>query len=97
MIACYVRVSTVGQNEAGQKREIQKWLEGHQITSLRWYVDKDSGDNLDRPAFHDMQNDVFNGHIEAVICWKLDRLSRSLQDGVNTLADWCNQGMVWCA
>ena len=27
--ACYVRVSTVGQNEAGQRAEIKKWLEGN--------------------------------------------------------------------
>ena len=24
-VACYVRVSTVGQNEAGQKAELEKW------------------------------------------------------------------------
>ena len=26
--ACYIRVSTVGQNAAGQRREIMRWLEG---------------------------------------------------------------------
>ena len=48
-VACYVRVSTVGQNEAGQRREIQRWLEGNGISNVRWYVDKSTGDNLDRP------------------------------------------------
>ena len=48
-VACYVRVSTVGQNEAGQKREILRWLEGNGIDSskVRWYLDKETGDDLD--------------------------------------------------
>ena len=93
-IACYLRVSTIGQNEVGQRREIQKWLEGHQITTgVRWYTDKDTGDNLDRPAFHALQKDVFAGEVQTVVIWKLDRLSRSLRDGVNTLGEWCEQGI----
>ena len=30
-VACYVRVSTVGQNEAGQRAEIEHWLTGNGI------------------------------------------------------------------
>jgi len=39
--ACYVRVSTVGQNQAGQKREIKLWLAGNGIDSdsVRWFTD----------------------------------------------------------
>ena len=50
MIGCYVRVSTIGQNEAGQRREIAKWLQGHGVEDVRWYLDKETGDHLDRPA-----------------------------------------------
>lgn len=94
-IACYVRVSTDGQNEAGQKREILKWLKGNGIDpkSVRWYVDVSTGDNLDRPAFQQLQQAVFMGEIGTVVVWKLDRLSRSLRDGINTLADWCDSGL----
>ena len=28
-----------------------------------------------------------------MVVWKLDRLSRRLRDGVNVLADWCEQGI----
>ena len=31
MIACYVRVSTIGQNEQGQRAEIERWLAGNGI------------------------------------------------------------------
>lgn len=65
-VACYVRVSTIGQNEAGQRAEIQRWLDGHGLDPqhVHWYVDKEhSGDSLDRPAFEHMQRDVFRGEV----------------------------------
>lgn len=93
--AVYIRVSTVGQNEAGQRREIKRWLQGNGIDadSVRWYVDKETGDTLARPAFAELQAAVFAGEVGSVIVWKLDRLSRSLRDGINTLADWCEKGL----
>jgi DNA invertase Pin-like site-specific DNA recombinase len=93
MIGCYVRVSTVGQNEAGQRREIEKWLGAHDVQNVRWYVDRQTGDNLDRPAFKRLEKDIFTGEIDSVVVWKLDRLSRSLRDGVNVLARWCDSGL----
>ena len=91
-VACYVRVSTVGQNEAGQRTEIRSWLKGNGIDPERvdWYIDKKSGDDLDRPAFEDLQKNVFAGSVSTVVVYKLDRLSRKLRDGINTLCDWCD-------
>ncbi len=95
MIGVYIRVSTVGQNTASQKREIKRWLigNGHVPDDVQWFVDKSTGDNLDRPEFERMQAAVFNGEVETVVVWKLDRLSRSLRDGINVLADWCDRGL----
>ena len=94
MIGCYIRVSTFGQNEASQKRAISRWLKGHEIAAFRWYVDKgESGDNLDRPAFEQLQRDIFNGEVKTVAVFKLDRLSRSLKDGISTLCDWLDNGV----
>jgi DNA invertase Pin-like site-specific DNA recombinase len=91
--ACYVRVSTTGQNLASQKREINRWLKGNRIKNVAWYVDKQTGDNLDRPAFERLQKAVFAGEIKAVVVYKLDRLSRKLRDGINVLCDWCERGL----
>jgi DNA invertase Pin-like site-specific DNA recombinase len=91
--AIYVRVSTTGQNEAGQKREVGRWLRGNGIENARFYVDKRTGDNLDRPAFRQLQADVFNGEVGTIVVWKLDRLSRSMRDGINTLCEWCDRGL----
>jgi DNA invertase Pin-like site-specific DNA recombinase len=92
--AIYIRVSTVGQNEISQRKEIDRWLKGNGIDDAVYFVDKGkSGDNLDRPAFAKLQTAVFNGEIQTVVVWKLDRLSRNLRDGINTLADWCDRGL----
>ena len=93
MIGVYIRVSTVGQNERGQRAEIKRWLDGNGHADVRYYTDKESGDTLDRPAFQRLQADVFAGKIKTVVVWKLDRLSRSIVDGLNVLADWCARGV----
>jgi DNA invertase Pin-like site-specific DNA recombinase len=35
MVAVYERVSTLGQNEAGQRRDIERWLDGNGIARAR--------------------------------------------------------------
>jgi len=94
-IAIYVRISTCGQNEASQRREITKWLVGNGIipSHTQWYVDKKSGDDLDRPEFKQLQKDVFAGAISTIVVYKLDRISRSIKDGVQTLCTWCEHGV----
>jgi DNA invertase Pin-like site-specific DNA recombinase len=92
-IAVYVRVSTIGQNVEGQRREIQRWLDGNGITDAEWFLDKASGATMERPAFERLQAGIFAGEVQTVIVWRLDRLSRSLRDGVNILGDWCERGV----
>ena len=38
-----------------------------------------------------IRKDIFAGKIQTVLIWKLDRLARSIQDGVNILAEWCKR------
>ena len=40
-----------------------------------------------------MEKAIFDGTIKTVIVWKLDRISRRLQDGINLIADWCERGV----
>jgi hypothetical protein len=80
-VACYVRISTVGQNKVGQRAEIERWLAGNGIgpEAVRWYMDKGrSGDSLMRPAFDQLQAAVFAGDVGTVVVYRLDRLSHSL-------------------
>jgi DNA invertase Pin-like site-specific DNA recombinase len=95
-VACYVQVSTVGQNEASQRAEIERWLSGNGIdpAGVRWFIDHGkTGKNLKRPAFEQLQRAIFNGEAGTIVIYKLDRLSRSLRDGLNTLYDWCERGL----
>lgn len=95
MIAAYCRVSTIRQKADSQVSEIKKWLaaHGYDESQVQWYIDKQTGKNLQRPEFDRLQKDIFAGQVNTVIVWKLDRLSRRLRDGVNVLADWCERGL----
>ncbi len=42
-----------------------------------------SGGNINRPALKKLKEDIISGKIDIVIVYKIDRLSRSLQDFVN--------------
>lgn len=95
MIAIYIRVSTTEQNLEGQRAEIKRYLKGHGIkpSNVQWYEDKATGANLDRPAFKELEHAIFMGEVEQVIVWRLDRLSRSMRDGINLLHDWLEKGV----
>lgn len=95
MFGVYVRVSSKGQRTDSQIDELQRYLEGNGIPAdqIRWYEDKESGKNLDRPAFKRLQADIFNGEIKSVICWKLDRIARSQRDGINLIHEWVDKGV----
>lgn len=92
MIAAYIRVSSTSQNSEGQKAEIKRWLKGQGIPArdVTWFEDKKTGRSLSRPAFQELEAAIFRGEIKTVVVWKLDRLSRNLRDGINTLAKWCD-------
>lgn len=95
MIAVYCRCSTHRQKTDSQEAEIAKWLKANSYddTQVEWYIDYQSGKTLDRTEFNRLQRDIFDGKIKTVVCWKLDRLSRRLKDGINLLADWCERGI----
>ncbi|HEY9662072.1 MAG TPA: recombinase family protein [Allocoleopsis sp.] len=94
-IACYLRISSRTQKTDSQKAEIEQWLirHGHAPTRVQWFEDKETGKTLKRPAFDRLQTAIFDGNIKTVIVWKLDRISRRLKDGINTLASWCERGV----
>jgi DNA invertase Pin-like site-specific DNA recombinase len=93
MIACYCRVSSAQQKADSQQAAIQHWLRGNRLpaTAVRWFVDTETGTTLQRPAFAALQQAIFHGEVETVVVWKLDRLSRKTQEGINVLADWCER------
>jgi DNA invertase Pin-like site-specific DNA recombinase len=93
MIGVYIRVSSQSQKSDSQKTDIQQWLtrHGHKPDEVLWFEDIESGKSLKREGFQQLQQTIFQGMVGTVIVWKLDRLARSLKEGVNVLSDWCQQ------
>ena len=94
-LAAYIRISSnKGQTLDSQKAEIQKWLDGNANgREVVWFEDKATGNNTDRPGFAKLQKAVFNGEVDTVLVYKLDRLSRKLQDGINVICGWVDSGI----
>lgn len=93
MIGVYIRVSDKGQKLDSQKQDIQQWLERHNYHAdqCRWFEDKQTGRHLNRAGFKALQKAIFDGELDTVVVWKLDRVARNYREGVNVLADWCNK------
>lgn len=93
MIACYCRVSSRRQKTDSQKAEITRWLKNHgiELSEVQWFEDIETGTTMRRPAFAQMQRAIFDGAVNTVVVWKLDRLSRRQHEGITLLADWCER------
>ena len=86
--AIYTRVSTDNQAEVEfnscetQELKIRSFISSqNDIEVYKVYSDAGySGANIDRPALQEMLQDIQNGRINAVISYKIDRLTRSPKD-----------------
>lgn len=93
-VAVYLRVSTEGvkngkeQDTAMQLLDIQNYLKSKGINEFEIYEDKGfKGADRNRPALKKLMQDCRHGKVSTVVCWKLDRLFRSLRDLMNTLSE----------
>ena len=94
-IAGYVRVSSqrqategdslvAQQNEIEQEIEFRSRREGWNADSVEFYVDAGrSAKNQNRPQLQRLKRDISAGRVDVVICFKLDRITRSLKDFVD--------------
>lgn len=81
----YVRVSTIEQNE---ERQIEG-LEKHGIE--KWYVEKVSGKNMDRPELQKMLSEVQSG--DTIYIHDFSRLARSTKDLLGIVEMLGNKGV----
>lgn len=90
IVACYIRVSPAGKNQAGQRREINQWLKSNRIhpKTVHWYIDKSNRDAFSRRAFEKLQGNISNREVGTVVIWRLDRLAPTMRDGLSILCDW---------
>lgn len=86
--AIYVRISTSdkGQSTEMQIRELTEFAKLKGFPIYRIYEDKGfSGSSSNRPKLKELMQDVRDGKVTHVLCWRLDRWFRSLKEVVNTL------------
>jgi DNA invertase Pin-like site-specific DNA recombinase len=48
---------------------------------------------MQRPSLIDLKEAIFAGRVKTVVVWKLDRLARSMREGINILTAWCESGV----
>ena len=95
IVACYIRVSMVENDQAKQRRQINHWLKSNRLSSktVRWYVDKSTKKELRQPQLESLQADVLDGQVRAVVVWHFDRLSLATRKGLKVLIDWCEHSL----
>ena len=85
--AVYVRVSTHDQEVENQLGELRKYVEARGW-GAREYVDEGvSGAVEQRPALDTLLRDAKRRRFDVLVCWRLDRLGRSLKHLITLLDD----------
>jgi DNA invertase Pin-like site-specific DNA recombinase len=99
IVAAYVRVSTSkDQTTESQLLEITNHLKSKAIYGFQVYNDVGySGTKKNRPDLKRLMADCRKGKVSMVVCYKLDRLFRSLKDLMDTLAEFQALGVEFVA
>ena len=94
-VAVYARVSTHDQTAENQLLELRRYVAARGWSAVE-YVDQGvSGAKDRRPALDQLVADVRRHRVEAVVCWRLDRLGRNLRHLVMLLDDWQSRGIAF--
>lgn len=94
-VAIYARVSTVDQTCENQLLELRRYVEARGWTATEYVDTGVSGSKDRRPALHQLTADVRRHKVEAVVCWRLDRLGRNLRHLVLLLDEWQARGIAF--
>ncbi len=76
--AIYLRVSTDKQTTSAQRQELREICKRRGWTEVTEYSDVISGAKFTRVGLDKMMTEVRRGRLDVVLCYKLDRLGRSL-------------------
>ena len=85
--AIYLRVSnTNGQKFDSQLDDLNRWIELHKPQKVKWFKDKFTGKSMERPGMQKLMDDLQQGRLSNIVCWRLDRLGRTAS-GLTKLFD----------
>lgn len=77
-VAIYARVSTEKQTHDSQLKELQDFCRRREWENTTVYTDKASGAKFTRQGLDKLMQEVRKGRVDVIVCYKLDRLGRSL-------------------
>ena len=94
-IAVYYRVSTDKQDLASQKQAVEGWLAGLENKPEIVVVEDHgiSGSTTNRPGYQRLLELANAGEIDTIVCFKLDRFSRSASNAIRTLLELDEKGV----
>ena len=99
-IGCYYRVSTDKQELVSQRLAVEAWIKAlpTKPQSVRVFQDEAiSGANNDRPGYLAILEAAKRGEIDTIVCFKLDRFSRSATHAIRTIIDLDAMGVGFVA
>lgn len=94
-VAIYARVSTQDQTPENQLLELRRYVEARGWSAIEYVDHGVSGARDRRPALDQLTADVRRHRVDAVVCWRLDRLGRNLRHLVLLLDDWQARGIAF--
>ena len=94
-VAVYARVSTVDQTAENQLLELRRYVAARGWTRGRVRRRGRQRRQDRRPALDQLVADVRGHRVQAVVCWRLDRLGRNLRHLVMLLDDWHSRGIAF--
>jgi DNA invertase Pin-like site-specific DNA recombinase len=94
-VAVYARVSTHDQTAENQLLELRRYVAARAWSSVEYVDEGVSGAKDRRPALDRLVADVRRHKVQAVVCWRLDRLGRNLRHLVLLLDDWQARGVAF--
>ncbi len=92
-VALYVRTSKIDQHPENQIFELRQYANARGWTIFKEYEDRMSGAKDGRPALQQLLQDAKRRRFEMVLCWRLDRFSRSLRNLLFTVDELVSYGV----
>lgn len=101
-ICCYYRVSTDKQELVSQRDSVEQFLRELPRTerpeSVRIFQDEGrSGKDDNRPGFQTMLKEALLGKFDTIVCYRLDRFTRSANTAIRTILELDAKGVAFVA
>lgn len=93
--ALYCRVSTSDQTTENQLLELRRYVEARGWTAAEYLDEGISGTKERRPALDRLLADARRRRFDVLVCWRLDRLGRSLRHLVMLLEELAALGVAF--